>query len=438
MKKIIFLFLFCMFKIPCLANPYCIDIDWFKNFSDDKLFDYVLLGIENNKDVLIAKKNILKYRQEKNIKISDEFPNINVGANYLLTKVPKLAIPNNDIQTNSFALPFFSFWEIDYLLKNYNKVQKARLDIENKYYDLKAVNLMVAVDVASDYFNISNLDKQISIQKNILFLVEDLYKKNKRKFDFGIMSKNEINYFEDLVLKEKNNLKNLYKKRAVFLDELTFLIGNPPSFVDEIKVSDFDEINYDGKYFDSLKGDVILNRPDILKAENEIKKSKLDITIAKKDFLPSINLFGILAFSTIVQNFNWQGALASLSVGAIQNLFDGGMRIFTFKKRKIEYEQKIEEYLKADLLALKEVNDSLYTLKKDLEIYENNLIQTEILNDNFVRVFNSYKSGAKSYLDYIEENKKLLEQRAILSDLKNQNFNNLLSLYKVLGGVMPQ
>ena len=73
-----------------------------------------------------------------------------------------------------------------------------------------------------------------------------------------------------------------------------------------------------------------------------------------------------------------------------------------------------------------------------MEIYENNLIQTEILNDNFVRVFNSYKSGAKSYLDYIEENKKLLEQRAILSDLKNQNFNNLLSLYKVLGGVMPQ
>ncbi len=438
MKKILIAFFIFLNSNFVFANSCTIDLDWFKGFGDEKLMNYIFLAMENNNDIKIAKNNILKFTQDKNLNISDEFPNFSIGSNYLLLKVPQLAIPNNDIQTNSYALPFLTIWEIDYLGKKYNKITKSKIDIENSCYDLKAINLMTAVDVASNYFNISNTEKQILLQEKILSLSKNLYEKNRKKFEYGYISLFELNNYKNLVLEEENYLLNLYKNKMLFINNLLYLIGKSPYMTDLISVTPFDEIDYKGKYFDFIKGNAILNRPDILKAENEIKKAKIDITIAKKDFLPSINLFGVLSFSTIVQNFNWKGALAALSAGAMQNLFDGGRRFFTLKKRKIEYETKIEEYLKADLNALKEVNDVLYTLKIDYKIYQNNLAKMVVSSDNLTKVFDSYNKGAKSHLDYLSENSNYIKQEILLADSKNKNLINLLSLYKALGGIMPE
>lgn len=432
---LVLLFLF-VFVFPAFANPYAINVDWFGNFNDEVLMCYILEALENNKDAKIARKNILKYRQEKNLKISEEFPYAAVGADYLLLKVPKLAIPNNDIQTNSFALPFMTVWEVDYLGKKYNNIQKSRFDIENMAYELKSTGIIVAVDLASAYFNVSNLNEQIEFQNKIRNLSKEILKRKQKMFDYGVISKTELNNSEDDLLREENSLEELYKQRAVFLTEIAYLLGKSPSNLSEIKITPFKNINFTGVYPESLRGDIVLNRPDILKADNEIKKSKIDVTIAKKDFLPSINVFGIMVFSTFVQNFGWDGVFAALTAGATQTLFDGGKRIFTLKKRKIEYETAVENYLKADLNALKEVNDALYTLKKDFIIFKNNEKRLNVADSNFIRVFKSYSEGTKSYIDYLDENTRYIRADKTFLDSKNQNFINLLSLYKAVGGAL--
>ena len=93
MKKIVRILLFSFFYFFQLLNlsfakNYYINLDWFKNFNDENLMKYICLALENNKDILIAKQNILKSRQERNLLISDEFPNLNIGSDYLLLKIP--------------------------------------------------------------------------------------------------------------------------------------------------------------------------------------------------------------------------------------------------------------------------------------------------------------------------------------------------------------
>ncbi len=444
MKKFPVLFVLIFLAMPAFcANAeqktnmlYDINIKWFENFNDEILMKYLYEALENNKDVTIARKNILKYRQDKNIELSKEFPYIGVGANYLLLKVPQLAIPDNDIQTNSFALPFLTVWEIDYLGKKHDSVKKARLDMENSLFDWKSSRLIVSVDLASAYFNVSNLNKQISLQQKIYNLSEEIFKRKKKMFEFGTISTSELNNSYDLVLSAKNDLNVLEKQKEAFLTQIAYLRGISPYNINDIDISEFDKINFTGTYPVSFKGDVILNRPDILKLDCEIKKAKLDITIAKKDFLPSINVFGILTFSTILQSFNWNTALAALSVGATQTIFDGGKKIFNLKKQKIKYDIALENYLKTDISALKEVNDTLYSLKKDLETYKNNKERLEIARSNFVNVFKSYDKGVKSYVDYMAENSSYIRKESELQNSKNQNFINLLSVYKATGGAL--
>ena len=436
MKKVLMLFIFLCLILPSYPADFNINISWFENFNDSLLINYLNEAIENNEDVKIARKNILKYRQQKNLKISEEFPYASVGASYVLLKVPNLAIPNNDLQTNSFALPFITMWELDYLGKKYDEIKKARLDLENSIYELKSAYLIILTDLSSAYFNVSNLNKKIELQKKIVDLQKEIYKRKNKMLRNGVISTTDLNLEYENLLHEENKLNAFQKQKEAFLTQIAYLIGLSPYCINEIKITPFDEITYTGNYPEKLTGDVVLNRPDILKLDNEIKKAKLNIQIAKKDFLPNINVFGVLAFSTIVQNFNWQGALATLTAGATQTLFDGGKRIFNLKKRKIECDIALENYLKADLNALKEINDTLYALKKDLETYKNSEKKLEYANKNFVNLFKTYNSGVKSYIDYADGNTSYIKEEYNFYDAKNQNFNSLLSLYKAVGGAL--
>lgn len=441
MKKIVRILLFSFFYFFQLLNlsfakNYYINLDWFKNFNDENLMKYICLALENNKDILIAKQNILKSRQERNLLISDEFPNLNIGSDYLLLKIPKGSIPNNDIQTNSYALPIDVKWELDYLGKKYDRIKQAKLDIKIAKEDLRASNLIVATDTANAYLNVSNLEKLIKLQTQRKEIYEEFLKRKTKMYETGVISSVELNETNKLFEEEKNTLENLKKERASFITELCYLIGYTPYEADNITVSSFDKIEYTGIYPEILKGDIVLNRPDIIKFDIEIQKKKLDITAAKKDFLPKLEITGNLIFSTVVNNFGWEGAVAALIAGATQNLFDGGKRIFTLKKRKIEYETALNEYFKADLNALKEVNDALYALKKDKEIYKNNKKRLEYENSNFIKIFNAYTTGARSYMDYLDRDMERISEAKILYSSKNQKYTDLISLYKASGGVL--
>ena len=411
-----------------------LNLKWFDNFQDPNLTKYILMAIEQNKDVEIARKSILKYRQEKNLSLSKLYPELNVGANYALLKIPASSIPNTDIQPNSFILPFNFNWELDYLLKNYNRVEQAKLDIENSILELESTGLIAATDTASAYFNVSNLNKQIEEGKKILNSNKKIYEAYKKMLKIGAVNIVDVNLKEEIYLNSLNNLNNLKKQRGVFLTNLAYLTGNSPYNLDEMEITPIDKINFKGNYPENLVGSVICNRPDIKKLENEIKKAKIDITIAKKDFLPKITIIGLMSFSTIVQNFGWDGVFAALVTGATQNIFDGGKRIFNFKLSKVEYETKIENYLKADLNALKEVNESLYTLKKDYESLLNGEKNINLAEINFNKANKMYNCGKSSYLDYLDESNVYTNSNISYYNLKNQNFINLISLYKAVGG----
>lgn len=430
--RILIILIFFIFSNP----SYAMNVSWFNNFNDDRLNAYILEALENNKDIVIAKKNIQIYRQERNKNIARLFPNISVSPSYTLIKLPKTAIPNNDIQTNSFALPFLMAWEVDYLGERHNKIKKAEYDMKNAGLELKMADLTVASDVACAYFNASNIITQIELQKALVASIDAINERNKKKFASGTLSIIELNNSKKSLIDEESKLQNLYKEKEIFLTELSYLIGKSPLLADEIKINPIDSYDFTGVYPEKLTGDIILNRPDIIKLENEIKKSKLDILIARKDFLPKINVLGAMVFSTIVQNFGWKGVFAGLFAGATQNIFDGGRRIFNLKEAKYNYEKAYETYLKADLNALKEVNDSLYTLKKDMEIFDNTKKGYELNHSNFIKIFKSYDAGAKSFLELQTSEVDFNKSKMSLLNAKNQKFIDLISLYKAVGGAL--
>ena len=64
-------------------------------------------------------------------------------------------------------------------------------------------------------------------------------------------------------------------------------------------------------------------------AETKLERAKIDIRVARKEFLPTFNITGIWLFNTIAPGrfFSWESSLAAILAGATQDIFAGGKKI---------------------------------------------------------------------------------------------------------------
>ncbi len=423
---------FCSEKLKKKDRVEYINIDFFQRFDDECLVKYVILGMNNNYNLKNLRLKINELYQVKNIEISKEFPSLSVGANYLGVKIPHVAFPYQGFRDNAFALPFMTMWEIDLFGKRKNKIEMKREDINAAIYEEKGAAISLAGEIAGAYFNIANLNEQINIQNKIIQNKKERLKRVQKSFDRGVLGKIELNNVKKEVFSEETILNDYKKRLEEFNSRLSYLTGEAPSNYYEI--TNIEKIEYGGNIPVCIQSDEILARPDILQKEANLKKAKIDILLARKEFLPDINVFGVLMFSTLTPNFLWKGAVANLMAGANEKIFTGGKRIFDLKQKKIAYERMLNEYLDTDLKALKEVNDALYNLKEDEKTYRANLSNLDFEEDNFIRVSNSYNLGVKGVLDVLDKNNQFLYEKSKVLNSKVQKFIDLISLYKALGG----
>ncbi len=412
------------------------NMDFWQKFCDDILIQYIVCALVNNYNLKSLRARINEVRASKNIEISKQFPSFSVGANYLGLKIPRVAIPFQGFRDNAFALPFIANWEIDLFGKRKNKIDMAHLDINSAIYNEKGASIALASEVAGIYFNISNLNSQIEIQNRVIQNKKEKLKRVQKSFDNGVLGVQALNNAKKEIEYEEITLNDYKKQRQGFILNLAYLTGEAPDCIKDYEFSRLESIEFRGQIPDCINSDVTINRPDVLQKEADLKKAKIDITLARKEFLPNINVFGVLMFSTLTPNFRWDGAVANLLAGATENIFSGGRRIFNLKAKKFAYERLFNDYLEADLAALKEINEALYQLKTDTKSYNSNLKALNFEEDNFIRVSNSYRYGVSNRLEKLDADNNFLYEKSKVLNSKVQKFADLISLFKATGGCL--
>jgi len=124
-------------------------------------------------------------------------------------------------------------------------------------------------------------------------------------------------------------LENFIKQREVLLMELAVLTGQNVDCFENLQRGSFKDFEYNSVIPSEIESDVIFSRPDVKRAEAALQKAKINIRVARKEFLPKFNITGIWAFNNIAQGsfFSWESSLAALLAGATQDIFTGGRKI---------------------------------------------------------------------------------------------------------------
>lgn len=434
-RKIVLIFVCLLVSQSAFAlNREELNIGFFTKFNDDCLNYYIETALENNHNLKKAGFAVEQYRQQAKYSLGKELPSLSVSANYLGVHVPRL--DNFQLSQNAFILPFIANYEPDFLLKNRDKTRSAKKAYEAAMYDEKAIYIALLSDVASVYTNILQYDCLIELQKEAVVSSKGIYFSDTKKFQRGVIDTSALNVSKQNFENADIMLKKLEKERDTLLIQLAVLCGISPDCTGDMKRGSLLRFEYSDTIPAQVSSDVIFSRPDVMKAEKNLEKAKIDVRIARKEFLPSFNITGVWIFNTIAPGsfFSWESSLAALLAGASQDIFKGGMKIANLRMQKAKYEELFQEYKQVDLESVKEVNTALCLVKYDTSIDKNKISTAELQAKIFDNASKKYNRGVISTPDYLNEYKKLLTAKQESAQSKTQRLVDYFTLYKAVGG----
>ena len=298
------------------------------------------------------------------------------------------------------------------------------------------VKISLVTNVATIYFNLLSLQTQIEKAKELKDRLEEIYKYRKQQFEYGMINKIAVHQAKAQYEEVKSLIEDLKKAESDLKITLAFLIGQSPKELFE------KELVVKGALPDKLQipamlpSEVLLKRPDILMAEEELKAANFDIGVAKAQYFPSIKLTGYLGSlsSEFDELMKSSSIFWSVGAGITGPIFDFGRIKSQVEYSKAKKKEALLNYVKTVKTAFKEVYSALvaisYTEKK-LKIEKSKL---QAIKEELNLVKKQYENGLTNRLNVLLLESNYLKEELKLIKLKAELVNNYIFLYKALGG----
>lgn len=414
--------------------------EWWKQFKDPVLDDLILRALQNNQDLQVAISRVFEFYAQLGIVSSALFPTINGNASYTRTKssiatpVPITSTPGVSRINNDFQAFFSLNWELDVWGRICSAVQAAYADFLATIEMRRGVVLTLVTSVANAYITLRQLDSQLEVSKKTLKSREDSLELAKIRFELGETSEMEV--FMAISELEVAAINMLQFERDIPRQEnlISVLLGENPHAIERGKT--IDAYIYPVTIPAGLPSELLIRRPDILEAEDQLVAANARVAEARALYFPQITLTGLYGSeSDQLSRFltspaeMWQWGLS-----AVQFIFDAGRRYYNEMRTESIRDEALFNYRQTILTALQEVNDSLITCKINQKLVVENEKQVNALA-NYLRLSQlRYAEGQVDYLNVLDAERSLFNAQLQLVQSQADNFTAVVNLYGALGG----
>ncbi|MBQ6516509.1 TolC family protein [bacterium] len=423
-------------KVTAVKNKFeYINIEWWAKFNDENLNKYIQLAVNNNYDLKMATNVVEEYYQSIKIQRAHELPQVSAGFAPAFVSSRSFEQMRMNRNNSLFAVPVIVSYEADIFLKNPDKTKSAKKTYEISLTDERASYISIVSAVGSLYFNIVKLNKLIETQETIVNCrkeISDLMDLSNKE---GLVSTFETVRANESYILGNTHLTEYKKQREYLLNKLAVLIGASPEEAESLEITPYDDISFDGIIPDEISSEIITKRPDYIRSEKMLEKAGIDVRVARKEFLPTIPIFGAMVFNAgkLGSLFTTSNMLWAAGGNVLASLYTGGAKKANLKIKKAEFERVLNNYKKTNLTAIQEVNDALASVKYDTKKLDDNLQNIELETKAFELTKLKYDEGVASRLDLMQREENLMNINQMLVNEKMNCYLDYISLYKATG-----
>jgi outer membrane protein, multidrug efflux system len=410
---------------------------WWEQFDDPVLNELITISLQENKDVKVAAAVIEEFMGRYGVVRSPLYPQIGAGASIGRDRTTEegpaplsRAVEN---PANNYQLFLNASWEIDLWGKLRRATEAARADLLSTEEAKRTVVLSLVSSVAGAYINLRDLDKQLEIAKQTAKAREDSYKLFKLRFEGGVISELELSQVKSEYEQALSTIPLLEKTITQQENALSVLLGRNPGAIQRGKTVDALVLPAIPA---GLPSDLLVNRPDIRQAEQNLISANAQIGVARAQYFPTISLTGLFGWAStdLSDLFSGPAKTWSWAVPVAAPIFTGGALSGQVKAAEAIQQQTLVRYQQVIQNAFRETEDSLIDQRKTKEQLLTLKQQVGSLTD-YARIARlRYDNGYTSYIEVLDAERSLFNAQLTYAQTQGVLFQAMINLYKAMGG----
>ena len=412
---------------------------WWQIFHDAELDRLEQELLQANQSLAAAQDRLSQARSLARIASSAYFPQLaadpaaqrqRISGNRPLSGSTVATFP---VTQSVFTLPFSASYEVDLFGSVRRNFEAANASLQSSAADLENVRLVLTAELAADYFNLRELDREagvvrqsVEIQRKGLDLVNN-------RHEGGVASGLEVAQQAALLDATATQLSLVEQQREQYEHAIAVLVGKPASAF-TLASAPFDATP--PPIPTGVPSEVLERRPDIATSERQMAFENAQVGIATAAFYPHITLSGSGGWESrdIATLVNAPSAFWSIGGDLLQPVFNGGRNRANLAATRAAYDESVANYRESVLVAFQQVEDGLSGLallnqaaKTQQTAVEDSRRALDIAN-------NRYVGGLTTYLDVITAQTTLLNNERLATQLLGQQMVTSIYLVKALGG----
>jgi NodT family efflux transporter outer membrane factor (OMF) lipoprotein len=412
---------------------------WWQIFHDAPLDQLEQQLLDANQSLVAARDRLAEARAQARIASAAYFPTVNADPAAQRQRIsgnrPALGstVATQPITQNVFSIPFSVNYELDVFGRVRRTLEASNASLQASAADLENVRLILTAELAADYYNLRELDREATVVKTSVEIQQKGLDLVNRRHDGGVANGLEVAQQAAVLDATATQLQLVLQQRSQYEHAIAVLLGKPAS---TFSVAEAPFEAQPPNIPAGVPSEILERRPDVAASERQMAFENAQVGIAMTAFYPHITLSGSGGFQSrdIANLVSAPSVFWSLGGDLLQPVVNGGRNRANLALARATYDESVANYRESVLVAFQQVEDGLAGLafldqatKTQSAAVADSRRALEIANSRYV-------GGVTTYLDVITAQTTLLTNERLATQLLGQQMTTAVYLVKALGG----
>ena len=424
--------------LPVAANTtITLDSEWWHAFGDVQLDGLVAQALADNPSLNIAQARLRRAQAGAELTDAASGPQLTAALDVTQQQfTAKGAVPPPLAGTvrDSGTAQLSGSWELDFFGKNRAALDAALGHSRAAQADADAARMLLASNVVRSYFALARLNAQLDVAQRQLAQRTHTLRLVQDRVNAGLDTQLEQRQSEGALPEARLQIETLHEQLTLAQNALQALLGQPnqplalvipaQAAIKTIATAT------------ALPSDLLGRRADIAAARWRVEAATQDVSSARRQFYPNINLVGFAGFSSIGLDRLLGAGSEQWGVGPALRLplFDGGRLRANLRGKSADLDAAIESYNAAVVDAVREVADQLASTQAIARQQTEQRAAQTLAESAYAIAVQRYEAGLGNYLQVLAAETSVLSQRRQGVDLSARALDTQVGLLRALGG----
>jgi len=410
---------------------------WWQQFDDANMQSLVADALKSNLDLQSAASRIRQAREQEVIAGAPEWPSVNatgLGADVHSNSNP--LAPGSPANLKLYSVGFDATWELDVFGGVRRGVEAARASSDAAVWGMRDAEVSLSAEVALDYMNLCATRMRIAI-------VNDLAERERQTLEIvearrgaGFVSELDVNQQRAQLAATTAQLPTLDAEARAMTHAIAVLLARNPEDIPAELPGASQLPAVPTLLPTGLPSDLLRRRPDVRQAERRLAAATAEIGVAVAQLYPHFDIIAAASFANdSLGNLVSSQHFSRIGAGLIRwPVFQAGKVRANVKVAEEQRNQAYLAYQKAVLGALRDTEDALTRFSAEQRRLKSPEESEQAANSSLDIAQAQYRNGLVPFINVLSANAALLDVRGQLVESRMALAQDVVSLYKALGG----